>query len=167
MARILDRNDFRRIFEGGRLPVIRQAEAAECGLACLVMAANYFGHGTSMSEMRRRFSTSLKGTTLNTLMEMGHSVGLSSRAVRLELHEIGQLKTPAILHWDLNHYVVLKGVGRRSIVIHDPGLGERAFSFESASRHFTGVALELTPTPAFQKRQIADRVEIGDLFRHV
>src|SRR5581483_3079564 len=73
-------------------------------------------------------------------------------------------KTPAILHWDLKHFVVLKKASRQSIVIHDPALGERRVAIADASRHFTGVALELTPTPTFERRSSAGRVRLGDLF---
>src|SRR5258708_34825264 len=39
--------------------------------------------------------------------------------------------------------------GRRHIVIHDPASGRRKFTYAQASRHFTGVALELTPATEF------------------
>ena len=55
--------------------------------------------------------------------------------------------TPAILHWDLNHFVVLAETSRRGIVVHDPGLGRRELTFEEASKHVTGVVLELMPSP--------------------
>jgi ATP-binding cassette subfamily B protein RaxB len=158
-----DERVIRRIFSGRKLPVILQSEAAECGLACLAMVANYFGYATSLAELRRRFSASLKGTILKSLMDMGYAHGFSPRPIRLELNEIADLKTPAILHWDLKHFVVLRKAERRALLIHDPALGERKVSIEDASRHFTGVALELTPTPAFEKRETAERVRLVDL----
>ena len=55
-------------FSGRRfLPVIRQTEAAECGLACLAMIASYHGHRTDMNSLRRRHPVSLKGVTLRDL----------------------------------------------------------------------------------------------------
>src|SRR5262249_57840782 len=103
-----------------RLPVLKQTEAAECGLACLAMISCYFGHLTDVAQIRTRFATSNRGLTLADLMRVAVRIKLSTRAVRLELNDIAKLQTPAILHWNLDHFVVLKGVERKGIRIHDP-----------------------------------------------
>ena len=159
-----DLSSVRRAFRGEQLPVLLQSEAAECGLTCLAMIANYHGYATTLSELRRRFSTSLKGATLKSLMDVSDAMGFSPRPVRLEVDELADLKTPAILHWDLKHFVVLKKVSARAIRIHDPALGERSIPIENVGRHFTGVALELLPTPSFELKPSAERVRLGDLF---
>ena len=129
-----------------RLPVIRAAEASECGLACMAMIAKYMGHDVDLNGMRQRFPTSLAGTTLRALMDLAGHLGLAARALRAELGALRRLRTPAILHWDLDHYVVLKAMRRGRAVIHDPALGRRVVDEAALSRHFTGVALELAPT---------------------
>ena len=134
-----------------RLPNIQQTEATECSLACLAMVAVYYGHETDLSTLRRRYSISLKGASLGRLIEMASDLGLQSRPLRLELDELGQLQTPCILHWDLNHFVVLKRVAKGKAVLHDPAVGERKLLLPEISRQFTGVALELTPGATFQK----------------
>jgi len=106
-----------------RLPMMLQTEAAECGLACLAMIARYHGHDVDLPGLRRRFSTSLKGATLARVMSMATDLGFTTRPLRLELEELDQLKTPCILHWDLNHFVVLKRAGVRHILVHDPAKG--------------------------------------------
>lgn len=148
-------------------PVILQAEAAECGLACLAMVLSFHGHRTSLSELRRRFSMSLKGATLQSVMNMADAMGLSARPLRLELDEIPKLKFPAVLHWDLNHYVVLAGSKRGRFVIHDPARGARLMTLAEMSSHFTGIALELTPTPSLSPKPKAERARISELFGHV
>ncbi len=137
---------------------IRATEAAECGLAALAMVANSLGYRCSLAELRQRFSLSLKGATLGQLVAMAGKLGLQSRPLRLELSELGRLATPCILHWDLNHFVVLAKVDRAGVVILDPARGERRMAFEEVSRHFTGVALELSPGPDFQPRPQAPSV---------
>src|SRR3954468_5949063 len=98
-------------FSGRRfLPVIRQTEAAECGLACLAMVASYHGRRTDLNALRRRHPVSLKGVTLRGLIQIADQLGLASRAVRLEPGHLRQLRLPAILHWDMNHFVVLRDV---------------------------------------------------------
>ena len=144
---------------GRRLPVIVQSEAAECGLACLAMIACYHGYETDLASLRRRFSLSLKGATLSRLIEMAQALGLQGRPVRLELEELDQVKRPCILHWGLNHFVVLKEVRRGGVVIHDPAQGARTVPWAEASRQFTGVALELSPNANFRKAREADPFE--------
>lgn len=152
---------------GRRLPVILQTDAAECGLACLAMLASHHGHHADPSELRRRFGFSLKGATLKDLIGIADQIGLASRPLRLELDELSLLRTPCILHWDLNHFVVLKSVGRTGIVIHDPAEGVRRLPFDQVSRHFTGVALEVTPTGGFEPATAAPRVRIRALLGHI
>ena len=146
-----------------RLPVVLQNEVSECGLACLAMIAAFHGHEVDLNTLRRRFPTSVKGVNLKALIDMAGRLGLSSRALRLEPQHLKQLRLPAILHWDLNHFVVLKSVGRTRVAIHDPAQGLRLFTFPEISRHVTGVALELTPTQKFEQKREVSRVGIGAL----
>jgi ATP-binding cassette subfamily B protein RaxB len=135
-----------------RLPVLLQTEAAECGLACLSMVATYWGHKTDIASMRRRFSVSLKGVTLKGLMAMAQGLALQTRPLKLDMEHLPELKLPCVLHWDMNHFVVLKSVSSTHAVIHDPAVGERRLPLVEFAKHFTGVALELTPTAAFTKK---------------
>ena len=146
-----------------RLPMMLQTEAAECGLACLGMIASYLGLQTDLADLRRRFGLSLRGATLKDVMRIADQLGLASRPLRAELDELHLLRPPCILHWDLNHFVVLKSVSRSGMVIHDPGAGVRRLSLAQASKHFTGVALELTPTGGFEPAEPAPRVRIRAL----
>lgn len=148
---------------GNRLPLVLQTEASECGLACIAMIASCHGHNTDLSELRKRFPISLKGATLEQLISITDQLGLVSRAVRLELEDLGQLQMPAVLHWDLNHFVVLKSVKGKVVYIHDPAIGEIKFSFAQVSEHFTGVALELTPGISFQRKTPPPPVQLGKL----
>jgi len=132
-----------------RLPMMLQTEAAECGLACLAMIASYHGHDIDLAGLRRRFSTSLKGITLARVMVLAGQLDFACRPLKLDLDELPQLRTPCVLHWDLNHFVVLKRADRRGIVIHDPACGIRKLGLREVSEHFTGVALELTPVEGF------------------
>jgi ABC-type bacteriocin/lantibiotic exporter with double-glycine peptidase domain len=150
-----------------RLPVLLQTEAAECGLACLSMVASYWGHQTDISSMRRRFSVSLKGVTLKGLMAMAQGLALHTRPLKLDMQHLPELKLPAILHWDLNHFVVLKSVSGSHAVIHDPAVGERRLPLAEVAKHFTGVALELTPTAEFKKAEEKQQFSLLSLMGRV
>jgi ATP-binding cassette, subfamily B, bacterial CvaB/MchF/RaxB len=148
---------------GSRLPDIRQAETAECGLACLAMIAGYHGHHLDLATLRRRHPISVRGASLRSVMSLAAELNLATRPLRLEMGHLAQLKTPAILHWDMDHFVVLRRVSRGGLDIHDPATGTRRYTLAEASRHFTGVALELTPTQAFSKASERSRLHLRDI----
>jgi ATP-binding cassette subfamily B protein RaxB len=149
----------------GRVPDLRQAEAAECGLACLAMVARYHGRRLDLNTLRREYPVSLKGMTLKTLIDTALCLGLAGRPLRLELAHLRQLRLPAVLHWDMAHFVVLTAHGRDWLTVHDPALGVRRYRLEEVSRHFTGVALELSPnegfTPVAPVRRFSLRDAVG------
>ncbi len=152
---------------GRKLPVVLQTEATECGLAALVMVSNYHGFRTDLSTLRRTFLISIKGTTLNYLMGMAQAVGFSTRPVKLDLEDIKDLQRPCILHWNFNHFVVLKEATSRHIIVHDPSLGIRKLSYEEVSAAFTGVALELWPSQSFKRVTFKQSVRLRDMMGHV
>jgi ATP-binding cassette subfamily B protein RaxB len=152
---------------GQKLPLVFQTEAAECGLACLAMIAGYHGAQVDLLAMRRRFSVSLRGATLGHIIKFAGALDLTGRPLRVELEDLAWLKTPCILHWKMDHFVVLKKVTRKHIFLHDPALGPRRVTFAEASRYFTGVALELTPTPSFKPRDERQPLRLRDLIGRV
>lgn len=133
-----------------RLPVVHQTEAAECGLACLAMIASFHGYETNLAHLRQRIQISSHGTNLKNLIDMAARLHLAGRALKLDSDSLGGLQLPCILHWDMNHFVVLKAVKNRKAIIHDPASGERVLTKEEFDKHFTGIALELTPTSKFE-----------------
>ncbi|WP_462153494.1 peptidase domain-containing ABC transporter [Pseudoalteromonas piscicida] len=149
------------------LPVIIQSEAAECGLASLAMVAGYHGYRTDLTRLRQRFSISIEGCTLLDIMHFAEKLHLTSRPLRIELEDLDALQAPAILHWDMNHFVVLKKANEKRIVIHDPAGGEKTFTMEEASKHFTGVALELTPTKDFEKKEQKASLRFSDFWSRI
>jgi ATP-binding cassette subfamily B protein RaxB len=133
-----------------KLRPILQTEAAECGLACLAMIGTFHGYQTDLPAMRRRFSLSLKGATLAQIMQVAAAMGFTTRPLRLDLAHLQQLRLPCILHWDFNHFVVLKEVLADKVVIIDSAIGEKTLALPEFSKHFTGVALEVTPAAGFE-----------------
>lgn len=147
--------------------MVFQTEAAECGLACLAMIAGYHGLQIDLPALRQRFSLSMRGATLAHIIRFASTLELSGRPLRVELEDLGYLKTPCILHWKMDHFVVLKKVTRKYIFLHDPSMGPRRLSFAEASRYFTGVVLELTPTPSFVARDERRPLRLKDLIGRV
>jgi ATP-binding cassette subfamily B protein RaxB len=146
-----------------RLPVLLQAEAPECALACIAMIASYYGDGTDLSALRREHRASAKGTSLKELVRIASDLGLGSRALRCEMADLRNLRVPAILHWNLDHYVVLERVKRDGVIIHDPAIGRVFVRSTEVSRAFTGVAVELSPTPEFRPRRTRSAMKLSSI----
>ena len=142
-----------------RVPVILQSEAPECGIACLAMVASFHGHLTDLSVMRMRLSPSLKGVTLKHLSQAAESMGLVARGVQAPLEALGKLTLPAVLHWDMNHFVVLTKISGKYLTVHDPARGMRRLILPEVSKHYTGIAMEFTLNASF--RRVDEREKIS------
>lgn len=153
--------DLLRFGRGPQLPVILQNELAECGLACLAMISCYYGYQCDLSGLRRRFSISAQGINLKQLLDMANRLHLAGRALRGDIEGLAQLQLPCILHWGMNHFVVLKKISRRGYWIHDPAQGERLITPEEMNKLFTGVILELSPTTEFKKAETREKLTIS------
>ena len=149
-----------------RVPVILQTEATECGLACLAMVAGYHGYETDLASLRRRFPISMKGANLQQLIGIGQQIKLGSRPLRGEIEDLLQVKLPAVLHWDLNHFVVLTKISGNRYTLHDPGRGEVVLGRDDLAKHFTGVVLELTPTQDFEPKVEKQRISLWSFWRN-
>ncbi len=149
------------------IPVIHQTESSECGLACLAMMCGYYGKSIDLIALRQRFNLSARGTTLAGIKKIATQLGMTSRALSLDLHEINALKTPCILHWDFNHFVVLVSVSRNRFILHDPARGRRVVALSEMSQYFTGVALELWPGSDFTVETVKNRIQLRTLLNNV
>jgi ATP-binding cassette subfamily B protein RaxB len=147
-----------------KLRLVRQSEAAECGLAALAMIANAWGHDLDLGAMRRRFGISSRGVSLRTLMQTADELGFTTRPLKVELKNLASVQMPAILHWDMNHFVVVEKVAKGRAFILDPALDGRWHDEASLSRHFTGVALELRPAADFTSQKDSRRLRLTQLW---
>jgi len=148
----------------GRIPVILQAERAECALACLCMIAAYYGYRADLNSLRRVYGLSARGACLQELLTTAGLLSLNARPLRLELEDLQNLKLPAVLHWDMTHFVVLKKISGTKLYINDPAVGERCYRLSEADRRFSGIAVELTPGRDFSPVTLTLRSRLQDLF---
>ncbi len=153
------------IFTRSNLPFIRQNESSECGLACLAMLLGYYGHLTDMSTLRASLGTSPRGVSAQNLIKMAANMNFSRRAFQVQLKDLYRIQAPAILHWNLDHFVVLVRTDKRGIVIHDPAQGQpRKLTFSEASDSFTGIVIEITPTNKFESQDSRQSVGLASLW---
>lgn len=149
------------------LPIILQDEIAECGHACVAMIGQYFGHQLGLSELRKRCATSAHGVTLRHIKQLLMQLNFSTRALRLPLEALKQLKTPAVLHWNMNHFVVLKKMTKNKAIIHDPAVGIRHLTLQELSQSFTGIALEIEPVITFETIREQKKLRVRDLMAFI
>ena len=150
-----------------RVPVIRQVEAAECGLACLAMIANYHGRKTNLAALRLQHSISRKGCTLKSLIAVSDKMQLLTRPLRVKLSDLKKLRLPCILHWEMNHFVVLNKISGKEYHINDPAAGENIHSRGTVSQKFSGVALELYPAAEFSAQNDFRSMRVSDLWSDI
>ena len=146
-----------------KVPVILQSEAAECGLACLAMVASYRGFRTDLTALRQRFTLSLKGLTMHDIARSAEQLQLLARPFKLEVDELRKLQTPCILHWQMDHFVVLVKADAKGILIHDPAVGVCRLPYSGVGPLFSGIALELVPGPDFAEVDLRRRIRLGTL----
>lgn len=153
-----------RLRLGGAEDVVLQSESAECGLACALMVARAFGHELGMPFMRRRFPGSARGSNLRQILEVLAALRIGARALRVDLEGLVELKKPSVLHWNLNHFVVLVRASDDAIEILDPARGRVRMSLDEAGRHFTGVAVETSRLVDFKpEKEEQKRLRLRDL----
>jgi ATP-binding cassette subfamily B protein RaxB len=154
-------------FSRSKVRLVRQTEVAECGLACLAMIAGYHGLDVDLGTLRRRFVMSMRGAPLKSVMGIADSMGLTPRPVKLPIENLAGLNLPAILHWDMSHYVVVEKIKNGKALIHDPAGNSKWLEQAELSKHFTGVALELRPSDNFETGEQRETLKLRQLWRRM
>jgi ATP-binding cassette, subfamily B, bacterial len=133
-----------------KVPVVLQMNSVECGAACLAMVLSYFGRKTRLVECRTTCDSGRDGMTAQTIVTGARGFGLRTKALRLEAKELSQVTVPCIVHWNLNHFVVLERCMRDGVEIVDPAWGRRRLTASEFKTAFSGVALLFAPGPNFE-----------------
>ena len=134
-----------------RLEHVQQLESADCGAACLAMVLRYFGRVRPLDELLDAVGVDQNGVSMLGILRAARSHGLRGRGVQIEdLEDLDLVPRGSILHWEFNHFVVFDRVDRGVVVIVDPAFGRRRIPLGEFDRAFTGVALLLEPSEAFE-----------------
>ena len=134
-----------------KVPVVMQMEALECGAACLAMVAAHYGLFLPLEKVRADCGVSRDGSNARSMMRAARSYGLSAKGYRYEPEELRRNATyPCILHWNFNHFVVLRGFKGNRALINDPARGSVQVPAEEFDRSFTGVCLMFDAAESFQ-----------------
>ena len=134
-----------------KVPVILQLEALECGAACLAMVLAYYGKWIPLEQVRCDCGVSRDGSNAKNIYKAAISYGFNVNAYKVspeELRDTG--KYPCIIHWNMNHFVVLNGFKGNKVYINDPAKGNIVISWDIFDSSFTGVVLIPTPSDTFK-----------------
>lgn len=133
-----------------KVPVIMQMEALECGAACLDMICAYYGKWIALEQVRLDCGVSRDGSNARNVLKAARNYGLESAGYRLDIESLKRNGTfPCIIHWEYNHFVVLRGFKGNKVFLNDPGRGSLSISIEEFEKGFTGICLMFEPTEAF------------------
>ncbi|MBQ7273888.1 MAG: NHLP family bacteriocin export ABC transporter peptidase/permease/ATPase subunit [Clostridiales bacterium] len=133
-----------------KVPVVMQLEALECGAASLAMIMAYYGKWVPLEQVRVDCGVSRDGSKAKNIYLAAEHYGFDIKAFKMSpesLRDNG--KFPCIIHWNMNHFVVLNGFKGKHVYINDPARGTVKITWDEFDRSFTGVTLIPTPSESF------------------
>lgn len=134
-----------------RYPFFAQLSGSDCGAACLVMIARYWGKNFSVNRIRDIANVDRNGTSLRGLSSAAESLGFTTRPVSASLNKLAEQTLPAIAHWEGKHYIVVYEITDQHVIVADPAIGQRSLTHEAFQKDWTGYTLLLQPTALLQE----------------
>jgi NHLM bacteriocin system ABC transporter peptidase/ATP-binding protein len=132
-----------------KVPTILQMEATECGAASLAMVLAYYKKYITLEELRISCGVSRDGSKANNVLKAARKYGMTAKGYSKSPEDLRNIKTPVILHWNYNHFLVLEGFKGNDVYLSDPASGKRRVSRQELDDCFTGVVLTCEPGPDF------------------
>lgn len=132
------------------VPVVMQMEALECGAASLAMVMAYYGKWVPLEQVREDCGVSRDGSKAGNVAKAARSYGFVAKGFKMEMDELRNKATyPCIIHWNFNHFIVLKGFKNGKAYVNDPARGEVVLTEEELDEGFTGVVILFAPGDEF------------------
>jgi len=153
---------------------IPQHDAMDCGPACLAMISNFYKKHYSLQFFRDNCYITKEGVSLMGLLEGAEKAGYEAFSAKLSIEMLINEKQslPCILHWNQNHFVVLKKISQNIITkkyyfhVYDPAYGVIRLNFDTFKKSWSvdgeeGIALFLLPTETFYKQKAPQEQKIS------
>ncbi|WP_251392048.1 peptidase domain-containing ABC transporter [Mediterraneibacter agrestimuris] len=125
-----------------KVKFVEQSEHSECGITSITMILNYLGIPVSLNFLRDKYGVPKGGNTLFHLKSIFQDFGISTSGFKVnDLKFFKENNRPCILFWDNKHYVVFERIKFNKIIIVDPALGRKKYSYKDFWEHFSSVVL--------------------------
>lgn len=147
--------------------LVRQSEASECGLACVTMIANYYGSRLDLRAARKKHNVPLTGMTIESMVNCSEKFSLIARPLKAELDDLKLVTLPAILHWEMDHFVVLRSITKDKYTILDPARGEVTHTKNEMSSRFTGIVVEFAKDIEYKKEVNNESVKLKNFWSKI
>ena len=134
-----------------KVPVVMQLEALECGAAALAMVMAYYGKWVPLEQVRLDCGVSRDGSKAKNIFLAAQHYGFDVKAFRFSVESIREKgQFPCIIHWNMNHFVVLDGFKGKYAYLNDPARGTVKVTMEEFDASFTGVTIIPVPSADFE-----------------
>ena len=144
-------------------PFYKQHDSMQCGIACLKMVCRFYHKIYSSQYLSKICGSTTEGVSMLSIKKAASNIGLESECEKIDINSIKRIKSPCILYWNQNHFVVLYKVKKNRFYIADPGIGLIKYNIEEFKKHWVstqsdgeekGIAMFLEPTPAFYEKKM-------------
>lgn len=142
-----------------KFPFHKQSDTMQCGITCLRMILEYYGHKYSSSYLSKMCHSTVEGVSMLGISETAKKLGLNVMCGYLSIDTLNHIQLPCILHWDQKHFVVLYKIKNKELFyIADPGKGLIRYSMDEFIIHWIhiqhngeekGIAMVLEPGEEF------------------
>lgn len=134
-----------------RIKYIPQFMQTECGLCCVAMIANYYGHHITLQDLREYQQPGRDGISAKSLCKVLDWINFEYRVFKCGSTQISNLSFPLIAFWEKSHFVVVEKVGDNAISVIDPALGRVIYTLDEFDTGFSGIVICPKPKGKYRK----------------